>query len=485
MERFHWAVRLSPLLVSVVLAVLWLSGAPPPVPDLRLSAPVVARPGSSVGLRAWQLDEDDVGRVSVRAPTVRVELRDAQGQTLSSTTLERSRVEGTEGRLDIPEELDGKHQLVATAVIDGREVSVERALYVREGIDSKLDAGRTVTKFQVYELGPLRRDEPARAPPVLDPRVEEGACAPDLPCTLSVWVGPWEGSVRARPVVGAHFAREVASVESGFARLDLTVTGPEARVVVEAIDEGLSVTARREVRLPLVAGGMTARAEVRGSNVALEWHSLRSDAPVLVDAFDEHRWVDAFSLAPGDSLVRGLPTGVWRLQLRQDLFSGNTGAVAFAVVPSGAGAPSRAAEHVLASGAERGLDPLAMAVVEGSFDGDPDAAVRALLAVPSFDVVTLGNGVSSRIGVDEAAAKVQESRRLGAAALILLVGLFVTVVLFRLEVLAAEQGNRLLESLSSGEAVASPPRATGRGLWVLALLVFVVIAALALSKGWF
>ena len=34
---------------------------------------------------------------------------------------------------------------------------------------------------------------------------------------------------------------------------------------------------------------------------------------------------------------------------------------------------------------EEGLDPLAMSVVGGEFVGDPDAAVTALLAIPSFD----------------------------------------------------------------------------------------------------
>ena len=61
----------------MVLAVLWLSGKPAPIPDLRLSAPVVAHPGTTIGIRAWQLDEDDLGQVTVRAPSVRVELRDA------------------------------------------------------------------------------------------------------------------------------------------------------------------------------------------------------------------------------------------------------------------------------------------------------------------------------------------------------------------------------------------------------------------------
>ena len=473
------------MFVSLVLALLWLSGRPPTIPDLRLGAPVVARPGTSIGIRAWQLDEDELGRVQVRAPDTRVSLRDVDGRTIAETVLAPSRVEGTEGALDIPTTLDGKYVLVASSVIDGRRVTVERALYVRDGIDSKLESGRTVNAFQVYSLGRLRRPDRKRGPSVLDPRIEEGACAPDLPCTLTVWVGSWQGAVRTRSLTGARLAQDVAVVDRGFARFELTVTGPEARVAVEAVDDAGTVLSSREARLPVVPGGMTARIEVTGSEAAVEWHSLLGDAPVLVDVFSDRRWVSARSLSRADRAIRDLGPGVWRLQVRPELFSGNTGAVAFAVVAGDDPRPRAAAELALASSDSRGLDPLAMAILDGSFDGDPDAAVRAVLAMPAFDVVTLGRGVSSRIGVDEAAAEAQDARRWRAAFLILIVGLFVSVVLFRVEVVAQQQADRLLESLATGDDVGVPRRAAGRGLWLLALFVFVVTAALALSKGWF
>lgn len=471
--------------MSLVLALLWLSGTPPRIPDLRLSAPVVARPGTTIGVRAWQLDEDDLGRVQVQAPETRVLLRDLNQRTIAETVLARSSVEGSEGRLDVPEELDGKYALVAISDIDGREVTVERALYVRGGIDSKLTSGRTVNAFQAYSLGPLRRIDRERGPSVLDPRIEEGACAPDLPCTLTVWVGSWQGAVRVRAVAGASIARDVATVDRGFAKFALTVTGPEARVAVEALDDTGAVLSLREARLPLVPGGMTARAEVRDDEVHLEWYSMSADAPVLVDVFADHRWVSAHSVTKGDPVIRNLGAGVWRLQLRHDLFSSNTGAVAFAVVLPYGAALEAAAELALSSGDSRGLDPLAMAIVEGSFDGDPAAALRSVLGIPAFDVVTLGPGVSSRIGVDEAAADAQEARRWRAAFLILIVGLFVSVVLLRVEVVAQQQANEVLQSLASDDDVAKPLPVAGRGLWVLALFVFVAIAALALSKGWF
>ncbi|MGB5221010.1 MAG: hypothetical protein WBN60_08275, partial [Polyangiales bacterium] len=79
--RFGWAIRLSPMLVAIILATLWLAGAPADVPDLRFTAPLVARPGSSIGLRAWQIDRDDDGYPVVFAPEVAVELRNDAGLT--------------------------------------------------------------------------------------------------------------------------------------------------------------------------------------------------------------------------------------------------------------------------------------------------------------------------------------------------------------------------------------------------------------------
>ncbi|HET6417720.1 MAG TPA: hypothetical protein VFG22_15590, partial [Polyangiales bacterium] len=137
-NRFAWAIRMSPLLVAIILATLWIAGTPPEVPDLRLSAPLVAQPGTSIGLRAWQLAEDENGSPVILAPGVLVELQNEVGLVLATTELVESLVQGREGRLSIPAGVDEVLTLVAHAEIDGRDVSVERALYVQEGIESRL-----------------------------------------------------------------------------------------------------------------------------------------------------------------------------------------------------------------------------------------------------------------------------------------------------------------------------------------------------------
>jgi hypothetical protein len=487
-DRIGWAIRMSPLVVSIILAALWLAGAPSTTPDLRLSAPVVARPGTTIGLRAWQVDEDDEGYTVIAAPAVTVELRNAAGMTLAKTALDESLVQGSEGDLQIPDGLDDVLTLVALTEIDGRTVSVERALYVQESIESRLPKGRAVNAFQAYELGPIRVAGSTRVVEVLDPRVEGGACAPELRCWLLVWVGDEEARLRIRPLAGVRVESSVARVSNGFARFPLVVAGNEGRIDVEALGEDGAVVAAREVRLPVVPGGIVVQASADDGRVQVEWEQLGESGPVLVDVFQGRRWMRAFSLAPDDPNLPALGPGVWRLQVRADLFSDNTAGVSYVVVadPNGPGRLRQAADAVLAEADREGLDPVAIAILDGALPGaGADDALRALFAVPSFDVVSIGPGVSARIGVDEVHEQEQEHRRWQAAVVILLIGLMVSMVLLRTEIVGQARARQLLEDLGD-ETPASRPRASsGRGLWAFVLLVFVLMAVLALSKRWF
>lgn len=486
-NRFAWAIRMSPLLVAMILAALWIAGAPSPVPDLRFSAPVVARPGTTIGLRAWQLDEDDDGYTVVTAPPVVVELRNAAGMALADTELVESQVHGSEGQLRIPDQLDEVLSLVALAEIGGRTVSVERTLYVREGIESRLPTGRAVTAFQVYELGPIRRLGSTGTGTALDPRIEEGACVPDLRCWLSVWVGG-DVRVRLRPLAGVRLEADVVTPSNGFARFPLIVTGGEARIDVEAIDQDGTVVSARELRLPLVPGGIVARASADAERVRLDWERLGGPGTVLVDVFQGRRWMNAFSVGPDNPHLPLPGPGVWRLQIRPDLFSGNTAGVAYLVVadPNGPDPARVAANAVLADADRAGLDPLAVTIIDGALpEAAVDDALRALFAVPSFDVVSIGPGMSSRIGVDEKLGQEQELRRWQAAAVILLIGLMVSMVLLRVEVVGRARARQLLDALGDGTPPPRQSASPGRGLWAFVLLVFVLMAVLALSKRWF
>jgi len=479
---------MSPVLVAIILAALWVAGMRSEVPDLRLSAPLVARPGTTIGLRAWQVEEGDGGYASIAAPAVLVELRNQGGMTLAETHLEKSLVQGCEGHLDIPEGLDEALSLVALAKIDGRTVSVERTLYVRDAIESRLSKGRAVNAFQVYEMGPIRAVDSSRAPKVLDPRIEEGACVPDLRCWLSVWVGDEKVRVRVRPLAGVRVESSAAQPSNEFARVPLVVVGNEGRIEIEALGDNGALVATREVRLPVVPGGIVARASVNDGHTRVDWEQLGGPKPVLLDVFEGRRWRYAFSLSPDDPYIPVLAPGVWRLQVRADLFSDNTAGVSYLVVddPDGPGRARQAADAVLHEADRQGLDPLAMAIRDGAVPAAAvDDALRALFAVPSFDVISIGPGVSARVRVHVTRAREQEGRRWAAAAVILLIGLIVSMVLFRIELLAEARARQVLDELGDESP---PPRRhapSGRGLWALVLLVFVLMAVLALSKRWF
>ena len=479
---------MSPLLVAIILAALWLAGAPSPVPDLRLSSPRVARPGTTIGLRAWQVDEDGEGYTIIVAPAVTVELRNAAGMTLAKTELRKSLVQGREGQLQIPDGLDEALSLVALAEVDGRTVSVEQTLYVQESIESRLPKGRAVNAFQAYELGPLRSLGSGRAAKVIDPRVEEGACVPGLRCWLSVWVGDDDVVVRVRPLAGVRVEPSAAPSSQGFVRFPLVVTGSEGRVDVEALGADGLVIAAREVRLPVVPGGIVARTSTDDGRTRIEWEQLGGPSPVLVDVLQGRRWTHAFSLAPDDPYLPPLGPGVWRLQVRADLFSDNTAGVSYLVVadPNGPGRARQAADAVLGEAAREGLDPLALAITEGALrEARVEDLLGALFAIPAFDVVSIGAGLSARMGTDDALEQEQELRSWQAAAAILLIGLMVSMVLFRVEILARARARQLLEDLGDEAPPARQPASPGRGLWAFVLLVFVLMAALALSKRWF
>ncbi|MBT8482305.1 MAG: hypothetical protein HKP36_12025 [Myxococcales bacterium] len=487
-NRFSWAIRASPVLAALILAALWIAGVPSPVPDLRFSAPVVARPGSTVGLRAWQLDEDDEGYTVVDSPPVVVELRNAAGMPLARTELRASLVHGREGELSIPTGLDETLSLVALADIDGQEVSVTRSLYVRGGITSRLPSGRSVTAFQAYELGPIRLLDSRRDVELLDPRAEEGACVPDLRCMLSVWVGDDDLRVRLRSIVGVQTDPDAVLPSNGFARFPIVVSGTEGRIDVEGLDPNGAVLAAREVRLPLVPGGIVARASARADRVHVDWQQLGERGAVLVDVFEGRRWVRALSLSPDDPYLSAPGPGVWRLQIRADLFSDNTAGVTSFVVddPAGPDRARAAAAAVLENARRRGLDPLALTILDGALpEAAGDDAIRALFAVPNFEVVALGSGMSSRLGVDEDLELAQERRRWQAAAVILLIGVIVGAFLLRVELAARARARRLLDALGDGGSEQRPGSFSGGGLWAFVLLIFVLMAVLALSKRWF
>jgi len=224
----------------VILAALWLTESPDPAVGFSLAGPTAVSPGKYAALRTWHLTEDGVG-----APATTVELRDAYGTHLSTTTLERSRVAGSEGEAGVPADAIGTVSFTARADIEGASAAVTYTVSVdRDDALEDVPPGRETSPFHVYELGPLIVLRPKSAPPELDPRIEGGACVPELPCWLSIWVGNRRSHLRLRPLTGVR----VESLDhrgAGFVRVPLLVVGNEARLEVQALDGAPGVWSAR------------------------------------------------------------------------------------------------------------------------------------------------------------------------------------------------------------------------------------------------
>jgi hypothetical protein len=303
---------------------------------------------------------------------------------------------------------------------------------------------------------------------------------------LSVWVGQKPTRLRVNSIVGVRFETTVIGPAEGFFRFPLVVVGNEARIEVQALGSGDRVVASRQVRLPVVPGGISVRASVDGGRVRLEWDELGGSGPVLVDVYRGNQWSHAVSVTPAQPwLPISLDPGVWRLQLRRDLFSRNTAGVAHVVIPSTLGTELDVAARALLADAQReGLDPIAVAILDGLVPHDQTRdAIRALFGPRNFGVVSLAT-VASHLEADSDSNH-RGIARWVAAAIILAIGVLVSLALLRLELFAQGRSRELLEDFEDAEPVPSSGLPLERWLWVFVFFVFVLIAALALSKGWF
>ncbi len=437
---------------------------------------------ATVGMRVWRGDDD-----SLEAPATIVQAFDERGNIIAETELRVSKVAGLEGDVAIPSGTEGVVTLLATSHIDRRTVQVRYTAPVETGASiAAYRPERQTSPFHAYELGPLRVPEPSTAPEELDPRIEEGACTPELTCTLSVWVGARSARVRVEPEVGVVLEGSDVRTGRGFLRFPLIVRGNEARIEVVALDSDDRPLASRWVRLPLAMGGVRAAAHVEGASVRLEWETLGAARPILVDVYRSNQWVHASSVTVDDPwLPLSLAPGVWRLQLRTDPFSEDTAAVIHvAIADSLFEALELAAEDVLADGGSDGLDPLAVAVREGRIPvSESEAALAALFGPRNFGVVSSSGVISSL--ADEPDPSRRDWARWLAAAAIVGIGALVSSMLLRLEFATRRRAREVLEGFEDG-LPASPRRAPLESwLWAFVLAVFLAIAAIALSKGWF
>jgi hypothetical protein len=215
-------------------------------------------------------------------------------------------------------------------------VSVERELLVGGDRGPAIVAlPRRLPSLQRLAFGPLRTLGPG-GPSALRPRVRGGACVPEQPCELLVYVGEPGAALqlRATPSVTPDAASlQPSGLSSGVVALQLVVHGPEGLTELLATRDGVQL-ASRSLRLPVVLGSARARVPVplwrAAEHASVELSGAGSTA-CIVDAFGSdgrlRHGVTVRDCEQPSRLPFALEPGVNHLQLRSDPFGSDNAAV--------------------------------------------------------------------------------------------------------------------------------------------------------------
>ena len=498
-----------PLAVALILIGASLAERRGVAHDLQLIAPREALAGTSIPLRAFVLDLRSAHPSGIDGATLEVSLLPTdESRVLARATLASSMSFGYEGELTLPR-ATGTFLLHAVARQPSEEELDEarRRIRVHPSAAEAPRRGRLQTELQRFE--PYERRGPA-PPEHLELRVIGGDCPNHAPCELLVWVGNPPARIVLEPEVGAADAECEAWLTSGIVRCQVRTRGNEAIVNVIAQREELQVGSRR-VQLPMGTAAPSVRRESAllpvGARPTYRVDGL--DDRYILDLFHEGRWVHTASLelqgvqsAPPDAVRSGAVAspfameapGLWRAQLRRDIF----GADSAAVVTHWVARPGESAAATLQAIAAHARqqewpDPLAAGLRAGQWSCEPadsppcdHARVAAYLLAPGELQISTYPRASS--GAEQASAgvrTVQWGRRVAAASLIFLAGLLVAFVIFRRATRAGVQARAILAAgADEADEVPAPRRdyvpLASAGFLVL---LFAVVAAIILARG--
>lgn len=485
-----WVRALIPAAVGLVFVAVLVAEPGPARFDLQLVAPRVAEPGSTIPVRAHLMTAGQEPPQVIDAPVV-VDLRAPRGgPPLAQADLAASALFGVEGSLRVPPEARGELVLAGRASLAEEDAFVSRRLRVDEDAPPLPRHGRLQTDLQRYVLGPVQGPAP---PDRLDARVVGGDCSGPGPCRLLVWVGRPAAAVRLVEAQGAevlpHPECDGERVSSGVVACTVQATNNEASVVVAAYRDGGEV-GRRSVQLPMgsAAPALERSASITQGEVSLEVARRYEEGALIVDVFHEDRWRRSVTLAAGSHVVQLDEPGLWRVQARSDPFGGGDVATRLVVVaPSDQAALDALARHPRQ---RDWLDPMAVALRRGDLPcpeieaaPGPCAAARwasFMLTAGELEVVALPTYTSGAAQTNAGLHDRGQIRRAWAAALILLAGLFVAIVVLRRGLRASRLAERLLEE---ADAPHHQRPWTVWGSAVFVALVFLVAAMLVLSRG--
>jgi hypothetical protein len=333
----------------VLAAAMWLvivDQSAEPDDDLRIQVPPQVAPGMDfVPMRAQvytHLRDAEGGPRFANTPVeVRLE-RASDAAVLSRTRLQPSRGgSDLEGRLAVPRALpNAPLKIVAGVTESGVLLQITTPLRIGSDADRSAvtrAAARPVRALQRFSAGAITvaAGEREPAPGALAVQVRGGACVPELPCHVLVYVGEPAASVRIRANSTLSIANAAERAPTaGVLAFEVQTHGPEAELWLEAVRAGRLV-ARRVVRLPVALAALHTELNdlifVQASAPRLV--ALAADGGCIVDAFRDGHWIDTGSIATcarPSPLPFALPWGLSRLQVRSDPLSADTAGVVLA-----------------------------------------------------------------------------------------------------------------------------------------------------------
>jgi hypothetical protein len=343
----------APACAAIALVLVMGAGVADLNDDLQLFAPPeLPSTATRLPMRALRYGRllDVAGPVLLREP-VSVQIVTAAGQQPDTLQPAPQGLLDLEANAVLPTLRVGEWiQLHARANDDNPPLEVYAHVQVREQPDSQVPEHRSARALQQFAPGPVKAEPSAIAPDALAVRVRGGACVPEEPCRLAVQVGSPPAALRVQTNSTVTPTAEAASgspESDGVVILDVTTHGPEAELWLSAERAGQRV-ARRAVRLPIALGALSVVPSARVIDRAgeLSLHSPAAANGCIVDAFQDGRWRETGSLAACDKpsvLPFQLGRGLWRLQVRRDVFSNQTAAVATVYVRSPAEPPQQIA----------------------------------------------------------------------------------------------------------------------------------------------
>ena len=485
---------LAALSACIAIVALWSVEHTHVAHDLQLAVAERARPGEQLALRGVLFRNVDApeGPTLASAPTT-VHLLDAHDRELGAVSLVPSALTTLDGVIGLPTSLSGPYVLEARSHYEDELLRCRRALEVTGDAAPEPLHGREAGPLQQLSVGRVHVPGVGAAPDPLLPRVVGGACVPEQPCRILVWVGEPAASLRMRAGPSVTLSEPADAREtSGLVGLTVVARGLDAQLTLEAWRAG-ALVAERGLRLPMGLG--EPRIEVEGGSltrppVTLAFVPPPGRAHVIADVFAAGRWRESRVIAEAARELATLqadelPAGLLRVQARSDRFAGE-GAGARVLYLRAPGEDSSRAltalvrklshmpelAHEPTQRWQQALPPFASA--------DPARAAEFLLAPLEQLRAPIPLPASGRPSALRQLDRTRVRLRYGVAVALVLSALVIAVSIARLGLSATDQAEAILdEERAPPDRSPRTERLRSRGL----VLLFVLAVASAFLAG--